>query len=785
MEQLQSPSMSPVPSTNLKDQWPIDPVCGMKVNPATNLKAEYSQSTYYFCSSKCLTKFRAEPTNFLSEKKTAVSESLGKEAKYTCPMHPQIIQAGPGSCPICGMALEPVEAQSEDTSELQVMTWRFWIGMCFTVPLLALDMGPMVFGSHVMSSLSANARWFELGLSTPVVLWCGFPFFVRGWQSLRSRHLNMFTLISIGTGAAYLSSLVAVLFPQLYPPAFLTGSGGPPLYFESAAVIVVLVLLGQVLELRARSKTSGAIRQLLGLAPDSAHVVDASGTEHDVPLKDVLVGQLLRVRPGEKIPVDGTVTEGKSLVNESMLTGEPTPVLKKVGDRVIGATVNGTGSFTFAAEHVGETTVLAKIVKMVSLAQRSRAQIQKLADQVSGYFVPAVLLAAILTFAAWFVWGPEPKFNYAFVSMIAVLIIACPCALGLATPMSIMVAVGRGAKEGILVRNAEALERFEKVNVIVLDKTGTLTQGAPKLTSVQVTGEHTEAELLGIAAALEARSEHPLARAIMDGAKERSITIASIENFESLTGKGVQGKLNGKIVAIGSAAFSRSPSDEPENAREWRANGSTVVSVFLEGIRIGILGISDPIRPTALTLIQDLQKSGIRTVMLTGDNRITAEAVAKQLGIKEVIAEVLPGDKAEVIRRFQKEGLIVAMAGDGINDAPALAQASVGIAMGTGTDVALESAGLTILQGDLSGIVRAWKLSRVTMKNIRQNLFFAFFYNAVGIPIAAGIFYPAYGVLLNPMLASLAMSLSSVFVIGNALRIRSATLATPSLFLAS
>jgi Cu+-exporting ATPase len=762
------------------DDRPIDPVCGMKVDPATKLKTVYAKTTYYFCGSKCLAKFTAEPEQFLSTNAPPKKADVLSDAVYTCPMHPEIRKIGPGSCPICGMALEPAEATAEeDTTELREMTLRFWVGLGFTLPLLLLDMSSMILGHSFFSSLPLNLKWIELLLATPVVLWCGFPFFKRGWSSLVSLNLNMFSLISIGTGAAYLSSVVAVFYPGLYPKALTSHGEGPPLYFESAAVIIVLVLLGQVLELRARSKTSGAIRQLLGLAPDSAHVVGTDGTERDLPLKDVQVGQLLRVRPGEKVPVDGMVTDGQSFLNESMLTGEPTPVLKKVGDRVIGATVNGTGSFTLKAQNVGETTVLSKIVKMVSQAQRSRAQIQKLADQVSSYFVPAVLIAAALTFAVWTVWGPEPKFNYAFVSMIAVLIIACPCALGLATPMSVMVAVGRGAKEGILVKNAEALERLEKVKVLVLDKTGTLTMGAPKLTAVHVIGNSTEKLLLEIAASLEMNSEHPLARAIVDGAKERKIKIEPIQNFESVTGKGIQGILNGKRVSIGSSGMSgvyASSSVEPEQARKLRENGSTVVSVFLEDTRIGLLGISDPIRPTAFALIKDLQQAGIKTVMLTGDNRITAEAVGRQLGITEVIAEVLPEDKVAAVQRFQNEGLIVAMGGDGINDAPALAQANVGIAMGTGTDVALESAGLTILQGDLSGIVRAWNLSHVTMRNIRQNLFFAFFYNAVGIPVAAGVFYPAFGILLNPMIASLAMSLSSIFVIGNALRIRAANL---------
>ena len=755
----------------------VDPVCGMSIDPNTAAGShEVNGTTYYFCSTGCLNKFKQDPEAFLSPKK---EKNLPTGVEYTCPMHPEILQIGPGSCPICGMALEPKVFSldtEEDNTELSDMTRRFWIGVVLTLPVLVLTMGEMLPGNPFMSWFSPRTfSWIQFILATPVVLWGGLPFFERGWASVINRSPNMFTLIAIGTGAAYLYSLVAIFFPQLFPENFRGHMGEVALYFEAAAVITTLVLLGQVLELRARSQTSSAIKALLGLAPKSARLVGADGNETDVPLEDVTAGMLLRVRPGEKIPVDGVVVEGKSLVDESMVTGEPVPVEKNIDANVVGGTVNGTGSFVFKAERVGSETLLAQIVRMVGEAQRSRAPIQRLADAVAAYFVPAVMLIAIITFAIWFFVGPEPRFVFALANAIAVLIIACPCALGLATPMSIMVGTGRGASTGVLIKNAEALEIMEKVNVLVVDKTGTLTEGKPRL--VSIVSNITEAEFLSLAASLERQSEHPLAESIVAGAEERNTKLKSVENFESITGKGVTGTVGGKAVALGNQklleqlgiSIDAKLSDE---AAKLQAEGQTVMFVAVDKYHAGILGVTDPIKESTADAIKMLHEEGLEIVMLTGDNKVTADVVAKRLGIDKVIAEVLPEQKQEVIKKLQADGKIVAMAGDGVNDAPALAQAQVGIAMGTGTDVAMESAGITLVKGDLRGIVRARVLSRATMSNIRQNLFFAFIYNSLGVPIAAGILYPFFGLLLSPIIASAAMTFSSVSVITNALRLR-------------
>ena len=734
-----------------------DPICGMTVDPSKAAgQSELDGKTYYFCSLGCKKKF---DNNRMQREPQPVA------AEYTCPMHPEVVRSKPGTCPICGMALEPRHAaMEEDRSELRDMTHRFWISAALTLPLLIL-----------MFADFPGMRWLELALATPVVLWGGWPFFDRGWMSLVHRSLNMFTLIALGTGASYLFSLVAVLLPQAIPASFRGHAGGPPLYFEPAAVITTLVLLGQVLELRARSRTSSALKSLLGLAPKSARLVGESG-EEDFPIERIRIGDTLRVRPGEKTPVDGVVIEGSSSVDESMITGESIPVEKATGARVTAGTVNGTGSFLMRAERVGSDTLLSQIVRMVGEAQRTRAPIQRLADVVASYFVPAVVLVAVLTFAAWAIWGPEPRLAHAFVNAVAVLIIACPCALGLATPMSIMVGTGRGATAGVLVRNAEALEMLEKMNVLVVDKTGTLTEGKPKLITIVPVAGRSESELLRLTASIEQASEHPLAAAIVAGAKERGIEIAKAADFASITGKGVTGLVDGRRVAIGNRALLGNASGLAERAEQLRGAGQAVVFIAVDGQPAGLIGVADPIKASSPEAVKLLHRERVRITMLTGDSRTTALAVAKQLGIDDVEAEVLPDQKAAAVRKLQSGGRVVGMAGDGVNDAPALAQAQIGIAMGTGTDVAMESAGITLVQGDLRGVARALRLSRATMRNIRQNLFFAFVYNVMGVPIAAGILYPFFGLLLSPMIASVAMTFSSVSVIANALRLRKVAL---------
>lgn len=713
----------------------------------------------------------------------AVPAIAATQTEYVCPMHPEIVRSEPGSCPICGMALEPrvVSAEEKENPELTSMTRRFWVSVVLTTPVFLAAMSAYLPGAPLEKLISPRAlTWGELILATPVVLWGGWPFFVRGWHSIVNRSLNMFTLIGLGVGVAYLYSVVAALAPEIFPPSFRDASGQVGVYFEAAAAITTLVLLGQVMELRARSRTGAAIRALLGLAPKTARLVEEGGSERDVPLDDVNPGDRLRVRPGEKIPVDGVVLEGRSSVDESMITGEPMPAEKQKGDRVTGATVNGTGSLIMRAERVGSETLLAQIVRMVAEAQRSRAPIQKLADQVSGYFVPIVVGAAVLTFVIWGLWGPAPRLAHGLVNAVAVLIIACPCALGLATPMSIMVAMGKSATAGVLFKNAEAIELMRKVDTLVVDKTGTLTEGKPKLVSVEPTAGFEPHALLRLAATLERGSEHPLASAIVNGAEERGIALGSAEDFESITGHGVRGRVDGSQVVLGNRKLLDDLLDSrggdsgalANRAEGLRGDGQTVMFVVVDGKVAGLLGVADPIKQSTPEAIDQLHKDGIRIVMLTGDSRTTAEAVARRLGIDEVIAEVLPDKKVDVVKRLQGEGRFVAMAGDGINDAPALAQAQVGIAMGTGTDVAMESAGVTLVKGDLRGIVRARLLSRATMRNIRQNLFWAFVYNALGVPIAAGALYPVFGLLLSPMIAAAAMSFSSVSVISNALRLR-------------
>ncbi|MDQ0302733.1 heavy metal translocating P-type ATPase [Ancylobacter polymorphus] len=758
-----------------------DPVCGMDVDPHTaTLKAEHNGITYYFCAPGCRSKFIANPEKYLGDK--APAEPVPEGTEYTCPMHPEIVQVGPGSCPICGMALEPMLVSLDDgpNHELIDMTRRFWIGLALTVPVFALEMG-----AHLIPALHhlvppATSAWIQLALATPVVLWAGWPFFVRGAQSVVTRHFNMFTLIALGTGVAYLYSLVAVLAPGLFPPAFRGADGAVPVYFESAAVITVLVLLGQVLELRAREQTSGAIKALLDLAPKTARRINDDGSEEEVPLADIVVGDRLRVRPGEKVPVDGTVVEGRSALDESLVTGESLPVSKSEGDAVIGGTLNRSGGLVITAQKVGRDTLLARIVQMVAQAQRSRAPIQRLADQVAGWFVPLVVACALLAFAAWALFGPEPRFSHALIAAVAVLIIACPCALGLATPMSIMVGVGRGAQMGLLVRDAEALERMEKVDTLVVDKTGTLTEGKPSVTAIVTQEGFEEAEALRLAAAVERPSEHPLAHAIVAAAEARGLPIPKVRGFDSPVGKGAYGLVEGKRVVIGSAAFlgelGIDAAPLAARADELRGEGASVVLLGVNGKLAAALAIADPVKATTPAALAALAKESIRVVMLTGDNRVTAQAVARRLGITEVEAEVAPEDKAAVVERLKAQGRVVAMAGDGVNDAPALAAADVGIAMGSGTDVAIESAGVTLLHGDLAGIVTARHLSQATMRNIRQNLFFAFLYNGAGVPIAAGVLYPVFGLLLSPMVAALAMALSSVSVISNALRLRSVKL---------
>jgi len=757
----------------------IDPVCGMDVTPgdAAGGSAAHAGTTYWFCNPGCRERFVADPARFLHPQQAG-----GKDTRvYTCPMHPEVRQVGPGSCPKCGMALEPLEVTADEgpNHELVDMTRRFRVSLALTVPVLALAMGEMLAPRLVAALGPAAWLWSQLVLSTPVVLWGGWPFFVRGWQSLVTRNLNMFTLIALGTGAAFAYSVFAVFFPEALPHAMRHG-GAPPVYFEAAAVITTLVLLGQVLELRARSATSGAIRALLGLQPKTARRLRPDGSEEDVPLEHVAVGDRLRVRPGERVPVDGLVLEGRSAVDEALVTGEPIPVEKEPGSRVTGGTVNGTGSFVMRADRVGADTLLAQIVRMVGLAQRSRAPIQRLADQVSAWFVPAVVAVAALTGLAWGLFGPEPRLAYALVNSVAVLIIACPCALGLATPMSIMVATGRGALAGVLIKHAEALETLEKVDTLLVDKTGTLTEGKPRLVSVVAADDVSEAEILALASGLERGSEHPLAAAILAGAAARGVAPTSVDAFRSLTGRGVIGEAGGRRVALGNARLLEElgidAGELGKRAEALREEGQTVMFLSAGDAVVGILGVADPVKAGAPQAIRDLQGEGLRVVMVTGDSAATARAVARTLGLDEVIAEVLPERKAEIVRRFQAEGRVVAMAGDGVNDAPALAAADVGIAMGTGTDVAMESAGITLVQGDLGGIVRARRLSRATMRNIRQNLAWAFVYNALGVPVAAGVLYPLTGLLLSPMIASAAMSLSSVSVIANALRLRRAAL---------
>jgi Cu+-exporting ATPase len=798
-----------------------DPVCGMTVDPAQAAgRHEHAGKTYFFCSRHCLEKFRAEPETFLAagDQPVAARSRTGGEfvcpmdpevlqnepgpcpkcgmaleprtvaalptrTEYTCPMHPEVVQPAPGSCPKCGMALEPrtISVEEEENPELLDMTRRFWISLAMTLPVLVLAMSDMIPGQPVQQVLSQRAlNWIQLLLSTPVVLWGGWPFFQRGWASIVNRSLNMFTLIALGTGTAYFYSVVATLLPGIFPASFRLHGGEPAVYFEAAAAITTLVLLGQVLELRARSRTTSAIKVLLNLAPKIARRLLADGSEEDVPLDQVHVGDRLRVRPGEKVPVDGEVLEGTSSIDESMVTGEPVPVEKSNGSRVTGGTVNGTGSFVMRAQRVGSDTLLAQIVQMVSEAQRSRAPIQRLADVVASYFVPAVVFVAVAAFTVWALVGPEPRLAYALVNAVAVLIIACPCALGLATPMSIMVGTGRGATAGVLIKNAEALEVLEKVDTVVADKTGTLTEGKPQLTSVMAVDERDENELLRLAASLERGSEHPLAGAIVGGAEEKGLTLTEAGDFRALTGSGVVGTVDARRVALGNKALF----DELNidlgglvgKAESLRQEGQTIVFVAVDDQPAGLLGVADPIKESTREAIDMLHREGVRIVMLTGDNRTTADAVARQLGIDEVVAEVLPEQKNQVVKRLQSDGRRVAMAGDGINDAPALAQAEVGIAMGTGTDVAMESAGITLVKGDLRGIAKARRLSRATMRNIRQNLFFAFIYNSLGVPIAAGVLYPVFGLLLSPILASAAMTFSSVSVISNALRLRKVAL---------
>ena len=755
-----------------------DPVCGMSVDPATaRHKVEHGGSTYHFCSAGCRDKFVAEPARFLTASAgTPPPTPAPSGAIYTCPMHPQVRQAGPGNCPICGMTLVPetVTADSGPSPELIDMTRRFWIGLALAVPVVALAMGGHLTNLHMLLS-PVVLNWIELVLATPVVLWAGWPFFERAWASIKNRSLNMFTLIAMGAGVSWAYSVVATVAPGLFPPDFRGMDGAVAIYFEVAAAIIVLVLLGQVLELRAREQTGGAIRALLDLAPKTARRLRADGADEEVGLEAVAVNDHLRVRPGEKIPVDGELIEGRSTVDESMVTGESMPVVKAAGAKVIGGTMNGAGSFVMRADKVGRDTMLAQIVQMVAQAQRSRAPIQRLADQVSGWFVPLVIAIAVLAFVAWSIWGPEPRFAYALVAAVSVLIIACPCALGLATPMSIMVGVGRGAQSGVLIKNAESLERVEKIDTLVIDKTGTLTEGKPKVVAVRAFGGVAEGDLLRLAASLEHGSEHPLAAAIVEAATERKLALSPVQDFDSPSGKGVTGTVEGRRIDIGNRLMMQAGAIDvsalEKTAEDLRSAGATAIFVAIDGTASGVLAIADPIKATTPEAIEALREAGIRVVMLTGDNRTTAEAVARKLDIAEVEAEVLPEDKGKVVERLRKEGRIVAMAGDGVNDAPALAAADVGIAMGTGTDVAIQSAGVTLVKGDLKGIVTARRLSQATMGNIRQNLFFAFIYNAVGVPIAAGVLYPVFGLLLSPIIAAAAMALSSVTVIANALRL--------------
>jgi Cu+-exporting ATPase len=801
-----------------KDQHK-DPVCNMVVSSDSKYYYHHADKHYYFCSEHCLHKFKEHPEQYLDKETSPSLETRGELITYTCSMHPEIQQHGSGSCPKCGMALEPMGVPAaatktghtcpmhpeviqdhpgncpkcgmalesvtfsveEKNEELIDMSRRFWVCTVLALPVFFLAMIADMMPVWLPNWLSMQAvQWIEFSLATPVVLWGGWPFFVRGWQSIRTLNLNMFTLIALGVSVAWVYSVVALLFPQIFPPIMQMESGLVDVYFEAAAVITALVLLGQILELRARSRTNAAIQMLLGLAPNTARIVRNDGTEEDIALEQVQPGDTMRVRPGEKVPVDGTVIDGTGNVDESMVTGEPIPVAKSAGEKLIGATVNGTGSLLMRAEKVGSDTLLARIVNMVAEAQRSRAPIQKLADVVASYFVPAVVGTAVTAFIVWWVWGPEPRLAHAIVNAVAVLIIACPCALGLATPISIMVGTGRGAMAGVLIKNAEALESMEKVNTLVVDKTGTLTEGKPKLVAVQAEAGFTEDEILRIAASLERASEHPLAEAIVHGAEEKGIELLKTNNFQSITGKGITGEIDGYTVAAGNVKLLEglgiNTGDLSQQVDNQRADGKTIMLIAIDGKAAGLIGVADPIKDSTAEAIRDLHAEGIKIVMLTGDSHTTAKAVADKLGIDQVHAEVLPEQKAEIIKQFQADSRFVAMAGDGINDAPALAQAQVGIAMGTGTDVAIESAGVTLVKGDLRAIVRARRLSRATMRNIRQNLFFAFVYNTAGVPIAAGILYPFFGILLSPMIAAAAMSFSSVSVISNSLRLRSVQL---------
>ncbi len=788
-----------------------DPVCGMTVKPDSPHHFEYRNIEYHFCNAKCVVKFQASPETYLNPRQVEPvvakpgvmyicpmdpevrqpmpgscpkcgmaldpESPLAAAVEYVCPMHPEIVRDEPGDCPICGMALEPRDAPTEENAELTDMTRRFWLTTALATPVFVMAMVADLLPQALPDFISMPVLlWLQFVLATPAVLWGGRPIFQRGWASLVNRNLNMFTLIALGVGVAWTYSMVAMLLPGIFPPAMRSMGGTVPVYFEAAAVIMALVLLGQVMELRARSQTSAAIKLLLGLSPKTARIVRSDGKEEDILLAQVQAGDVLRVRPGEKVPVDGVVQEGSSALDESMVTGESIPVEKTKGARLIGATVNGTGSLLMRAERVGADTLLAQIVHMVSEAQRSRAPIQRLVDVMAGYFVPVVVLIALLTLAIWGIWGPEPRLAHAIVNAVAVLIIACPCALGLATPMSIMVGTGRGALVGVLIKNAEALEIMEKVNTLVVDKTGTLTEGKPKLTSVVAIAGFAENEVLRLGASLERASEHPLAAAIVNGAQEKNLTLATVSDFRSYTGKGVAGTVEGQPIALGNLKLFEElgivPGELVARADTLRGDGQTVMLLAIDGKAAGLLGVADPIKESTLEAIRTLHEEGVQVIMLTGDNRITAEAVARKLGIDRIEAEVLPEQKVAIVKQLQAQGRIVAMAGDGINDAPALAQAQVGIAMGTGTDVAMESAGITLVKGDLRGIVRAVRLSRATMRNIRQNLFFAFIYNVLGIPVAAGVLYPFFGLLLSPIIAAAAMSLSSVSVITNALRLR-------------
>ena len=760
----------------------------MSVDPATaKHKAEHAGATFSFCSARCREKFVAEPARYVAAaaempaKHEAQPTPAPSGAIYTCPMHPEVRRPGPGHCPICGMALEPeVAALGEGPSaELIDMTRRFWIALALSVPVVVLEMGGHLVDLHALLPETAS-NWIQLTLATPVVLWAGWPFFERGFASLKTRNLNMFTLIAMGVGVAFAYSVVATVAPGVFPPAFRGPSGAVAIYFEAAAAITVLVLLGQVLELRAREQTGGAIRALLDLAPKTARRVREGGADEDVGLERVAVGDRLRVRPGEKAPVDGELIEGRGVVDESMVTGESMPVVKTVGDKLIGGTMNQSGGFVMRADKVGRDTMLARIVQMVAEAQRSRAPIQRLADQVSGWFVPLVIGAAVAAFVAWAIWGPEPRYAYALVAAVSVVIIACPCALGLATPMSIMVGVGRGAQAGVLIKNAEALERFERIDTLVVDKTGTLTEGRPRVIAVRTVGGLGEDELLRLAASLERASEHPLAAAVVRAAADRNLALGKVEDFDSPAGKGVTGTVDGRKVVLGNGAMMEAAGIDVATlegpADELRNDGATAIFAAIDGKACGVIAIADPIKPTTAGAVRSLREAGVRVVMLTGDNRTTAEAVARKLGIAEVEAEILPQDKGKVVERLRGQGRTVAMAGDGVNDAPALAAADVGVAMGTGTEVAIESAGVTLLRGDLQGLVIARRLSQATMRNIRQNLVFAFVYNAAGVPIAAGVLYPVFGLLLSPAVAAAAMALSSVSVIANALRLRTVRL---------